>query len=222
MISEMVSVPAARVNLSGDLAVPTSARAMVLFAHGIDRSRHSRHSRSIAAQLRTAGFGTLLVDLLSEGEDRRDALADEQRLDVGLLGHRLVAAVDWVKIQPETRGLPVVLLGTGTEAAAVLEAAAELPDRVLTVVLWGGRPDLAGDAPGRVRVPVLVLAGSQDPAALRLSEETAARLSAPHSVRVLPDAIQPFEERGSLEQAVARTREWCDDLLRPSREGPDE
>ncbi|MGW0826156.1 dienelactone hydrolase family protein [Streptomyces sp. NPDC002845] len=214
MISEMVSVPADRVTLTGDFVVPASARAIVVFAHGVDRSRQSSYSGTVAARLHSAGFGTLLVDLLSEHEEPRDALTDVQRFDTALLGHRLVATVDWVKAQPDTRNLPVVLFGTGTEAAAVLEAAAELPDRVLTAVVWGGRPDLAGDALGRVRIPVLLIAGGQDPEVLRLSEKAAQRLGAACSVRVVPEATHRFEEPGVLEEVVSMAEEWCDERLR--------
>lgn len=85
MISDMVLVPTAAVTLSGDLVVPAPARAVVLFAHGSGSSRHSPRNRMVAAELRTAGLGTLLMDLLGEREERRDALTAEHRFDIGLL-----------------------------------------------------------------------------------------------------------------------------------------
>ncbi|WP_262505179.1 dienelactone hydrolase family protein [Streptomyces sp. TRM68367] len=212
-ISEMVSVPAGHVTLGGDFFVPAQARAMVLSAHGIDSSRHSTRTRSVAAELRAAGLGTLALDLLSEHEDRGDAVTAQQPFDVELLGRRVVAGADWLKIQPDSRALPIVLCGTGTEAAAVLQAAAELPDRVLSAVVWGGRPDLAGAALGRIQVPVLLIAGGRDPGVQRLTEDAAQQLGAPHSVRVVPEATRLFQEPGTLEQVVAMIKEWCDDRL---------
>lgn len=214
MMSETVSVPADRVTLEGDFSVPASPAAVVLLPHGVDSSRHNAYSRSIADRLHLAGFGTLLVDLLSEREDRRATERGEQLFDAGLLARRLVAAVDWVAIQPETRALPVVLFGPGTQAATVLEAAAELPDRVLTVVLWGGLPDPAADTVRRVRVPVLFIAGGQEPGVLRLTEKAAGRLQVPHPVRVVPEATHLFEEPGALDQLVGIGTEWCDERLR--------
>ncbi|MFJ8787718.1 dienelactone hydrolase family protein [Streptomyces sp. NPDC102462] len=219
MISEMVMLPTSDAVLPGDLVVPTPARAVVLFAHGSGSSRHSSRNRRVAAELRTAHLGTLLMDLLSEREERHDALTAEHRFDIGLLGRRVVAAIDWLREQPDTRGLPVVLFGASTGAAAALVAAAERPDRVLTVVSRGGRPDLAGDALERVRAPVLLIVGGQDQVVLELNKEAARRLVTPHSLRVVPGATHLFEEPGALEQVAVAARQWCEDRLR-SGQGP--
>ncbi|MER6977839.1 dienelactone hydrolase family protein [Streptomyces carpinensis] len=209
MMSETVSVPADRVTLDGDLSVPASAEVMAVLPHGVDSSRHNPHSRSIAARLQASGIATLLVDLLSEREDRRATESGEQLFDTGLLARRLVAAVDWVKIQPDIRALPVILFGVGTQAGSVLEAAAELPDRVLTVVLWGGLPDPGTDTIKRVRVPVLFVAGGREPGVLRLTERAAHRLHVPHAVRVVPGATHLFQEPDVLDQLVDIAKEWC-------------
>jgi dienelactone hydrolase len=218
MISEMVLVRTDDVTLPGDFVVPTAARAVVLFAHGSGSSRRSPRNRTVAAELRTAGCGTLLLDLLSEREERHDALTAEHRFDIPLLGRRLVAAVDWLETQPDTRGLPVILFGASTGAAAALVAAAERPDRVLTVVSRGGRPDLAGDALEHVRASVLLIVGGQDHEVLRLNQKAALRLGAPNSLRVVPGATHLFEEPGALEQVAEAARQWCDDRLRAVRE----
>ncbi|MFF7356128.1 dienelactone hydrolase family protein [Streptomyces filipinensis] len=217
MISDMVLVPTNDATLPGDLVVPAASRAVVLFAHGSGSSRHSPRNRMVAAELRTAGFGTLLMDLLNEREERHDALTGEHRFDIALLGRRLVAAIDWLDTQPDTRGLPVVLFGASTGAAAALVAAAERPDRVLTVVSRGGRPDLAGEALGQVRAPVLLLVGSLDQQVLELNEEAARRLGAPHSLSVVPGATHLFGEPGALEHVAEAARQWCDDQLRAPR-----
>ncbi|HET9379440.1 MAG TPA: hydrolase [Streptomyces sp.] len=214
MISEMVSVPADRVTLGGDLVVPERARAMVLIAHGIDSPRQSPGSRSVTAALHRAGFGTLSLDLLSEAEDRGVSPEGDQRFDVRLLGRRAAAGTDWLRARPETRTLPIALFGTGTESAAVLEAAAELPDRALTAVVWGARPDLAGDALGRIRVPVLFVAGGRDPGMLRLDQQAAEQIPAANAVRVVQEAGPLFDEPGALDEAVALATSWCDDRLR--------
>jgi dienelactone hydrolase len=214
MISEMVSVPADRVTLGGDLVVPAQARATVLIAHGIDSSRQSPGSRSVTAALHRAGFSTLSLDLLSEAEDRGVSPDGDQRFDVRLLGRRTAAGTDWLRARPETRTLPIALFGTGVESAAVLEAAAELPDRALTAVVWGARPDLAGDALGRIRVPVLFVAGGRDPGMLRLDQQAAEQIPAANAVRVVQEAGPLFEEPGALDEVVALATAWCDDRLR--------
>ncbi len=87
---------------------------MVLFAHGSGSSRHSPRNREVAAELRRAGFGTLLLDLLTEREDEQDAATGEHRFDIGLLAGRLADAVDWLADRADTADLPVGLFGAST------------------------------------------------------------------------------------------------------------
>ncbi|GGN49872.1 hydrolase [Streptomyces albiflavescens] len=213
MISQSVVVPVGGESLAGDVMVPASARAVVLFAHGSGSSRHSPRNRMVAEHLRTAGLGTVLMDLLTEREDREDAWTREHRFNIPLLGSRVAAVIDWLEEQSDTRGLPVVLFGASTGAAAALVAAAERPDRVLTVVSRGGRPDLAGDALPRVQAPVLLIVGGRDQEVLRLNQEAARRLGVAHSLRVVPGATHLFEEPGALEEVADAAREWCEDHL---------
>lgn len=218
MISQLVRVPVDGGALTGDYVAPTPTRAVVLFAHGSGSSRHSPRNRMVAAELRTAGLGTVLIDLLTEREDVVDASTAVHRFDIPLLGHRVVAVVDWLAAQPDIRALPVVLFGASTGAAAALVAAAERPDQVLTVVSRGGRPDLAGTALERVQAPVLLIVGGRDPEVLRLNQEAARRLRAPHSLRVVPGATHLFEEPGALEQVADAAKEWCDTCLKSVRQ----
>jgi putative phosphoribosyl transferase len=208
VVSRSVSVPVDGTPLTGDLAVPASARAVVLFAHGSGSSRHSPRNRYVAQVLHDSGLGSLLLDLLTGQEERIDAVTGELRFDIGLLGRRLVAAVDWLGGHPATASLPVGLFGASTGAAAALVAAAERPGPVRSVVSRGGRPDLAGDALGRVRAPVLLLVGGRDPDVLRLNRSAAERLPGRHEVRVIPGATHLFEEPGTLEQVAEAAREW--------------
>jgi dienelactone hydrolase len=163
----------------------------------------------VAGRLRDGGLGTLLIDLLTGDEDRRDRATAEHRFDIGLLGRRLAGALDWLRAEPVTRGLPVALFGASTGAAAALVAAAERPEHVLTVVSRGGRPDLAGEALHRVRAPVLLLVGGRDPQVLRLNEAAARELRAPYDLRVVPGASHLFEEPGTLEEVAESAGQWC-------------
>jgi pimeloyl-ACP methyl ester carboxylesterase len=130
-----------------------------------------------------------------------------------MLARRLVAAVDWLTIQPEARAVPVILAASGAEAAVALLAAAELPDRVRAVVSCGGQPALAGDALRRVRIPALLLADSEDPESVRRNQEAAQGLAGPYVVREVPGVARQFEEPGTVERVADVIKEWCDDLL---------
>ncbi|GHH88996.1 hydrolase [Streptomyces sulfonofaciens] len=206
--SEAVSVADEGAAIAGDLVLPPGARKVVLFAHGSGSSRHSPRNRSVAAALQDAGLGTLLMDLLTEREEGRDAMTGEHRFDIELLAGRVVAAVDWLGSRPDTADLPVGLFGASTGAAAALAGAAERPERVQAVVSRGGRPDLAGGALRLVRAPVLLIVGGDDPEVLRLNQEAADLLPVPHRVHIVPGATHLFEEPGALDEVAEEARDW--------------
>ena len=201
--------------LDADLSLPDGPRGVVLFAHGSGSSRYSPRNRRVAADLVDFGVATLLMDLLTADEDLLDRRTREFRFDVGLLGGRLTAAVDWLGMDPRTASLPVVTFGASTGAAAALVAAAERPDRVCGVISRGGRPDLAVDHLPRVRAPVLLIVGGRDPTVLDLNRSAASALAAAELV-VVPGASHLFEEPGALEAVVDRALEALRDWLPPA------
>jgi putative phosphoribosyl transferase len=208
-----VRVPTPGADLEGDLTLPDGARAVVLFAHGSGSSRQSPRNRRVADGLHAAGYGTLLIDLLTEVEERVDARTRELRFDIGLLAGRLTAAADWLGRAEQTTGLPVATFGASTGAAAALITAADRPERVAVVVSRGGRPDLAGEALARVRAPALLVVGGADRQVLELNRQAAAELRAEHEIVVVPGATHLFEEPGALDQVVAHSIRWLDRWL---------
>lgn len=195
-------------NLTGDIAIPPDSAGVVLFAHGSGSSRHSPRNRAVASHLNHAGFGAVLVDLLTEDEDRTDARTGKLRFDVGLLTRRLVGAIDSLAVRPETRQLRLGLFGASTGAAGALEAATQRPASVFAVVSRGGRPDLAAEALDRVTAPVLLIVGGRDEVVIGLNQRAAERLRAPCEVRIVPDATHLFEEPGALEQVAELASDW--------------
>jgi dienelactone hydrolase len=203
--------------LQSDLTLPAAAGSVVLFAHRGGSSRYSPRNLAVARVLQQAGIGTLMLDLLTQQEDRVDAVTAEYRFDIALLARRVVAAIDWLDGRPDTAGLGLGLFGASTGAAAALVAAAERPDRVSAVVSRGGRPELAGDALERVVAPVLLIVGGRDPQILDLNRQAAARLRAPYRIEVVTAATHLFAEPGTLEQVAIHTCDW---FLRPQPDHP--
>jgi dienelactone hydrolase len=197
-------ITAGPVHLPGVLAWPRQPSGMVLFVHGSGSGRLSPRNAAVAQQLRAAGLGTLLFDLLTEAEaaDRRNVF------DIDLLSERLLAATTWLSRQPEAAGLPLGYFGASTGAAAALKAAAASPIDIAAVVSRGGRPDLAGDALGRVRAPTLLLVGSRDPLVLDLNQEALAQLTCFARLVVIPGASHLFEEPGTLEETGRLAAAW--------------
>jgi putative phosphoribosyl transferase len=197
-----VQIPAAGVILDADLAEPPGAAGVVVFAHGSGSSRRSPRNRMVAAKLQAAGYATLLMDLLTTEEEQIDDRTRKFRFDIPRLASRLVGAIRWLRDQPDTGQLPVVLFGASTGAAAALIAAAELPDHVRLVISRGGRPDLAGTSLEQVRTPTLLIVGGRDLEVLALNRAAAARLSGPAEIAVVPGATHLFEEPGALDRVV--------------------
>ena len=203
-----VSVRAGEAVLDGDLVLPEHADGVVLFAHGSGSSRHSPRNRQVAATLHAAGFGTLLLDLLTPAEEDADQFTREHRFDIELLARRLVAAVDWLRAE-QGSPTPIGLFGASTGAAAALVAAAVRTDDVAAVVSRGGRPDLAGAALARVLAPTLLIVGGADVQVLELNRRALELLQAPvKRLEVVPGAGHLFEEPGALDEVARLAAGW--------------
>ena len=196
------------VTLNGDLSLPADTRGLVVFAHGSGSSRHSPRNRAVAEVLQHGRLGTLLLDLLTQEEDRTDDVTAEFRFNIALLADRLVDAVDWARAHPQTSSLPVGLFGASTGAAAALIAAARRHEAVRAVVSRGGRPDLAEESLEVVAAPTLLIVGGHDDVVIELNKKAFARLKAPKELQIVPGATHLFEEAGALDRVSQLAREW--------------
>jgi dienelactone hydrolase len=211
-VEQEVRLSIDEVTLIGDLGLPTDARGIVLFAHGSGSSRHSPRNRAVARFLRPSGLGTLLIDLLTRGEEAEDAVTGHLRFDIGLLAHRLVAVTDWLHQEPATGRLPVGYFGASTGGGAALVAAAERPE-VFAVVSRGGRPDLAGPALPYVKAPTLLIVGGRDGPVIEMNREAAAQMRTDVRIEIVPGATHLFEEPGALERVAELAARWFEDHL---------
>ena len=203
-----VAIPAEGVQLAGDLTVPDAAVGVVAFAHGSGSGRHSPRNRQVAAGLAEARLATLLVDLLTEDEERLDLRTRELRFDIPLLAGRVVAALDWLEDESSTDRLPAGCFGASTGAAAALIAAARRPDRVRAVVSRGGRPDLAGGELASVRAPTLLIVGGADHVVIDLNQQAQEQLHCETRLEIVAGASHLFEEPGTLERVTELARDW--------------
>jgi len=210
-----VLIPIDGTCLEGELAIPTDAAGVVLFAHGSGSSRRSPRGKLVARRIQAAGTATLLFDLLSPREEREDAIDGHLRFNIGLLAGRLAQCARWIGKLPETRKLGIGLFGASTGGAAALVAAAELGSLVQAVVSRGGRPDLAGDSLPCVGSPTLLIVGALDEAVLRLNREAYEILRCKRRLALVPGATHLFEEPGALEEVAALASDWFRGNLSP-------
>jgi putative phosphoribosyl transferase len=208
-------IPAAGESLEADIVVPDAARGVVLFAHGSGSSRHSPRNQFVAHELQGAGLATVLVDLLTAEEERRDYLTGELRFNISLLADRVVAMTDWLVEHQPTAGLGVGLFGASTGAGAALVAAANRPHSVQAVVSRGGRPDLAGNFLRLVRQPTLLIVGENDAQVIELNRKAMTELRGPTRLEIVPGATHLFEEPGALQHVARLATDWFLAHLKP-------
>ena len=200
----LVAIPTGGAVLEGMLELPATPIGMVLFAHGSGSSRFSPRNHAVAAELRTAGIGTLLLDLLTPKEDA----AYRQRFDIGVLAARLHAAAAWLATEPLTAPLPLGLFGAGTGAAAALRLAADSGTGIAAVVARGGRPDLAGAALAQVIAPTLLIVGGEDGVVVELNRQAFDAMTCEKALEIVPGAGHLFDEPGALAQVPVLATGW--------------
>jgi dienelactone hydrolase len=196
------------VKLHGDLTIPKNAEGIVLFAHGSGSSRHSPRNKYVAQVLQKAGLATLLIDLLTEEEEKVDDYTAHLRFDIGLLAKRLAGATNWATKNPDTNNLIMGYFGASTGAAAALVAAVDCPDIIKAIVSRGGRPDLAGSMLPRVKAPTLLIVGGNDSQVIEMNEEALNLLKIEKKLVIVPGATHLFEEPGTLEEVARLAADW--------------
>jgi putative phosphoribosyl transferase len=149
-----VSLPVVGARLAAEVAGPPAATGVVVLARGTGSCRHDPRHRAVADRLHRAGLGTVLVDLLTDAEER-SATADAVPPDPALLAARLVGVVDWTAAQPLAGGRPIGVLGSSAASGAALAAAANRPGSVRAVAVVPSGHPLPGGQPGPA--PVLVV-----------------------------------------------------------------
>lgn len=212
-VATLERIQVGQVHIEGMLEVPGNANSIVLFAHGSGSSRHSKRNNYVARVLQNSGIATLLMDLLTPEEDANYPT----RFDIPLLTHRLLAATQWIKIEPQTKHLPIGYFGASTGAAAALQAAAASNGEIGAVVSRGGRPDMAGiNNLESVKSPTLLLVGGWDDEVIALNRDAYEHLHCTKELIIIPGATHLFSEPGTLEEVARQAALWFEKYLTSS------
>jgi putative phosphoribosyl transferase len=194
------------------VTLPTNAKGVVIFAHGSGSSRHSPRNKYVAQVLNDADIATLLIDLLTQKEDKIDNITREHRFNIKLLAKRLLSATDWILQSARYKNLKIGYFGASTGAAAALVAAAERASRVYAIVSRGGRPDLAGsEILNRIEAPTLLIVGENDKQVIELNEmalKQLTKIEKKKKIVIIPGATHLFEEPGTLEEVARVASGW--------------
>jgi dienelactone hydrolase len=207
-----VLIPVDAAYLHGRLSLGENARGLVIIANGDgDRVYDATHT-FIARRLADAGFGTLVVDLLTPNEATEDAESSSLRFHQSLLATRLVKVTQWVRARLVFRGLEIGYFASGLCAGAAL-AAASVSANVRSVVCRGARVDLVVPRLRGVRASVLLLVGARDTAHINASRGAFWLLPETARLEVLPNVGHLLDEPETLERVARSATEWFGDTL---------
>lgn len=201
---EDVTISVDEIELTGNLSIPQQTRGIVVFAHGSGSSRHSSRNQFVANAIHETGFATLLFDLLTEQEEKDNS----KKFEIALLRDRLIGVSEWLQTDSRTTDLNLGYFGASTGAAATLEAAAVLGDKVKAIVSRGGRPDLAAHVLPLVKAPTLLLVGGFDYEVITLNEQAFSLLTCQKELIIVEDATHLFDEPGKLEEVAIHADQW--------------
>ena len=204
LLDKDLKIRVGNVVLSGTLVIPESASALVIFSHGSGSSRFSQRNKFVSNELNGDGLASLLVDLLTPGEDT----VYENRFNIKLLTSRLVEVTRHFSGTEYPMIQKIGYFGASTGAASALMAAAELPSAISAVVSRGGRPDLAYESLEKVVAPTLLIVGGNDFQVIEFNEQAYAVLTCEKNLQIVQGATHLFEEPGALEQVAFYATKW--------------
>lgn len=201
---QLVKINRSGLALEGVLGAPPNAIGVVVFAHGSGSGRLSPRNNFVARFLQQHGLATLLLDLLTPGED-----ADRRKVfDIDLLADRLILAKNWLMEDDRTNGLGIGYFGASTGAGAALQAAAREPSNIRAIVSRGGRPDLAEAYLPSVTAPTLLIVGGWDEPVIEMNQSAYELLTCEKKLIIVPGATHLFEEPGTLELVAEHAQKW--------------
>lgn len=207
-----VMIPTSESVIEGDWSVPLHPKGVVILANGTGNSRFNRRNREAAQHLYDSGYATLLLDLLTPGEEREDILTGVFQSNIDLMASRLIAAAHWVK-QSEGGGLPLGYMTSGVASGAAVVASVREPELVDALVFRGGRPDLGGISLHKLLTPSLFIVGGADHTVFELNRWALRRIRGEGKIAIVPGASHLFEETGALEQMCTLAIRWFDGHL---------
>ena len=208
-----------KIKLKGILQIPNGSTGLVIFAHGDGSNHNSPRNRFVAEQLQSAGIGTLLVDLLSEEEQKTDSQDKRHRFDISLISDRLYSITQWIQNYPDTAKLKLGILGASTGAAAAINSAARLDGIIHAMVLRSGRPDLASkDSLRKIKCPTLMILGSNDPVTIKNNQKALDKMKnitdgTKKRLVLIPGGTHLLEEKGVFEEAAKFAVSWFEKYL---------
>jgi putative phosphoribosyl transferase len=213
---DAIKVPINNEFIEGNFNFISKSQKMVIFAHGSGSGRRSPRNKYVSRILNECGISTLLVDLLTENEERIDDITAEYRFNIPLLADRLTLVTQFIldyHHNQKVKAKEIGYFGASTGAAAALIAAEKMKNVVKAVVSRGGRVDLAHKfvSTENIVCPILFIVGENDEHVIRWNQyvlENQIPNVKYKQIIIIPGASHLFEEPGKLEEVAKYAAEW--------------
>lgn len=197
-------------NRTGSLVLPIGTKALVIFVHGSGSNRFSSRNMRISEIFHEKGFGTFLVNLLTDKEISVDNETKSLRFDIHLLSDRLLDTVKWVSFNENTRQLRLGYFSSSTGTAAAINSLRNLGN-IGAIVSRGGRTDLCDSSVlNRIMTPMLFVVGGKDEFTLKINKQTLKEMpkTAQIELSVIPGASHLFEFDDQIELLARLSTSW--------------
>jgi putative phosphoribosyl transferase len=187
-----------------ELATPVNARGLVLLVRG---NRDVVDGRPFAECLHEEGLATATCQILTWLEREHEFARHEAIANIELLTTRLVEMLDALRGEALQSEESIGMIGSGTVAAAMLQAAARRPLDIDAVICRDGCVALAGEIEF-VQAPVLLIVTGAAAELLRQNDEAFGRLRSVKDLCLIPSPGRPGTDARANAIATSRAREW--------------
>ncbi len=175
------------------------ADAVVIFSHGLYSGKNSSRNNAISGALLKKGIAAFLIDFTGHGES--EGTIDEATIEQ--MANDLGAAIDYIKELKEFQRIGISGSSMGG-TVAILRAAVD--KRIDAMVLRASPTEGYYEYAKKIKIPVMILQGSDDMAILAESKELINSLAGEKKLEIIQGASHLFE--GHVEEMVDKTVEW--------------
>lgn len=203
-----VKVKIGKIYLKGELSLSENSKNIILIVQQNSANSYESYNQHIANSLYAAGMSTLMIDLLTDGEQKIDSQLYSFRFDHKLLGQRLIQVTNWVQQHPILRSSKIIYFGTGIDVAPALLAVTTLNNQINAVITNEGRLDLVENLLAKVKCPVLLIVSDSCKVILRLNKLAYKHMRCEKDIRLLSTQSNNFNEFSKLEEMTQIISKW--------------
>lgn len=209
-LKSRIKIKIGRKYLSGQLSLSTHTKNIVLILQQNSDGSDKSGNQHIANSLHAAGMSTLLIDLLTDDEQKKDSQSYCFRFDSELLAKRLVQVTNWVQTHPVLAGSKITYFSTGINVAPALVAATILKNQLNAVITNKGRPDLVENVLAEVKCPALLIVPHSDKVVLKLNKLAYKKMKCKKNIKFVNAKANDLKEPSELVEIAQAVSVWLD------------